>query len=167
MRYYLMVTLMAFSLSVNLASCSPDDPIGEIGQPVTPNEPDNNNTDNPMSNNLKISIGEVSFNVELENNATATAFKALLPMTIDMSEMNGNEKYYYLPGSLPTASFCPGTIHSGDLMLYGSSCVVLFYETFSSSYSYTRIGKVDNPSGLSDAVGTGNVSVTFATQDKE
>ena len=52
MRYYLMVTLMAFSLSVNLASCSPDDPIGEIGQPVTPNEPDNNNTDNPMSNNL-------------------------------------------------------------------------------------------------------------------
>lgn len=169
MKYCLMVALMAFSLSVNLASCSPDDSIGEIGQPVTPNEPDNNNsnTDNPMSNNLKISIGEVSFDVALENNATATAFKALLPMTIDMSEMNGNEKYYYLSGSLPTASSSPGIIHTGDLMLYGSSCVVLFYETFSSSYSYTRIGKVDNPSGLSDAVGTGNVSVTFAIQDKE
>lgn len=163
MKYYLMVAFMAFSLSVNLTSCSPDDPIGEIEQPVTPNEPDDNNgnTDNPMNNNFKISIGEVSFNVTLENNATATAFKALLPMTIDMSEMNGNEKYYYLPGSLPTASFSPGTIHTGDLMLYGSSCVVLFYETFSSSYSYTRIGKVDTPSGLSEAVGTGNVSITF------
>lgn len=203
MKYYLMVAFMAFSLSVNLTSCSPDDPIGEIEQPVTPNEPDNNepdgsepggapnepdnnnpdepgnngnpnepgdnngNTDNPMSNNFKISIGEVSFNVTLENNATATAFKALLPMTIDMSEMNGNEKYYYLPGSLPTASSSPGTIHTGDLMLYGSSCVVLFYETFSSSYSYTRIGKVDNPSGLSEALGRGNVSITFEIQDKE
>ena len=169
MKYYLMVAFMAFSLSVNLTSCSPDDPIGETKQPETPNEPDDNNgnTDNPMNNNFKISIGEVSFNVTLENNATATAFKALLPMTIDMSEMNGNEKYYYLPGSQPTASSSPGTIHTGDLMLYGSSCVVLFYETFSSSYSYTRIGKVDTPSGLSEAVGTGNVSITFEIQDKE
>ena len=59
MKYYLMVAFMAFSLSVNLTSCSPDDPIGETKQPETPNEPDDNNgnTDNPMNNNFKISIG--------------------------------------------------------------------------------------------------------------
>lgn len=193
MKYYLMTFLMVLILSVTFTACSTDDPIPtspDTEQPVPPVNPDepggndnpnkpgssdnpnepgdnNDNTDNPMSNNLKISIGEVSFNVTLENNATATAFKALLPMTIDMSEMNGNEKYYYLPGSLPTASSSQGTIHTGDLMLYGSSCVVLFYETFSSSYSYTRIGRIDNPSGLSEILGTGNVSITFEIQDKE
>jgi hypothetical protein len=46
-------------------------------------------------------------------------------------------------------------------MLYGNNCVVLFYETFNSSYSYTRIGAIDNPSGLASALGSGDVSVRF------
>ena len=175
MKCNLTIVIIVLSLSVNLSSCSPNNPIEDIEQPVTPDGPDNNkpddnnngNTNNPMTKKLTISIGSASFDVTLEENATATAFKALLPMTINMSEMNGNEKYHYLPGNLPAVSSNQGTIHAGDLMLYGSSCVVLFYETFSSSYSYTRIGKVDNPSGLSEAAGTGNVSVTFEIKDKE
>lgn len=82
-------------------------------------------------------------------------------MTVLMSEMNGNEKYCYLSGNLPTAASNPGTIRAGDLMLYGSNCVVLFYETFQTSYSYTRIGRADNPSGLAAALGSGNVTITF------
>lgn len=83
---------------------------------------------------------------------------------MQMDELNGNEKYHYLDSSLPTDSYRPGTIHAGDIMLYGSSCVVLFYETFASSYSYTRIGQIDNPDGLATAVGNGNVSVKFEMQ---
>lgn len=114
-----------------------------------------------MNNNFKINIGSTSFNVTLEDNPTVTAFKSLLPMTVNMSEMNNNEKYYYLPENLPTASSNPGRIQTGDLMLYGSSCVVLFYKTFSTSYSYTRLGRVDNPVGLASALGSGNVTATF------
>ena len=79
-----------------------------------------------------------------------------------MTELNGNEKYADLPQSLPTATFRPGTIRTGDLLLWGSSTVVLFYETFSSSYSYTRLGRLDDPSGLAAAVGGGSARVTFA-----
>ncbi len=108
-----------------------------------------------------VTVGDTRFDATLENNATAQAFYDMLPLTLNMSELNGNEKYCYLDTSLPTASYHPGTINAGDLMLYGSSCVVLFYETFSSGYSYTRIGALDNPEGLAEALGDGNVTVKF------
>ena len=114
-------------------------------------------TDNKMT----LTIGGAAFTATLEDNATAAEFKKLLPMTLDMSELNGNEKYYYLDGNLPSAASNPGTIHEGDIMLYGSSCVVVFYKTFNTSYSYTKIGHIDDPAGLAAAVGSGNVSVEF------
>lgn len=175
MKRYLMTYLMALTLSVTFTSCTTEDPVlipQEVEQPVPPVNPDepgnddNNNPENdtPMSNKLKIRVGSASFNVTLENNSAVTAFKALLPMTVNMSELNGNEKYYNLPENLPTASSNPGTIQTGDLMLYGSSCLVLFYESFRTSYSYTRLGRVENPSGLVSALGSGSVSVTFELQ---
>ena len=110
---------------------------------------------------INIIIGSKTFTATLADSETGEAFAALLPLTVTMNELNGNEKYHYLSTSLPTATYQPGTIHAGDLMLYGNNCVVLFYETFNTSYSYTRLGALDDPSGLSDALGTGNVSVRF------
>lgn len=165
------------TLSVGSASCSEDEPIQGAGQHVIPdngsgnngsnnngNDTDDNgdkNDDNSVSNNLKITIGSVSFNATLESNETTKEFKKLLPLTVNMSELNGNEKLFYLQSSLPTAAINPRTIQTGDLMLYGSTCVVLFYESFSTSYSYTRLGRITDPSGLASAVGTGSVNVTF------
>ena len=108
---------------------------------------------------INIIVGSKSFTATLADSETGEAFAALLPLSATMNELNGNEKYHYLSSFLPTDSYQPGTIHAGDLMLYGNNCVVLFYKTFNSGYSYTRIGALDDPSGLSDALGTGNVSV--------
>ncbi len=88
---------------------------------------------------INIIIGSKAFTATLADSETGEAFAALLPLTVTMNELNGNEKYHYLSSSLPTAAYQPGTIHAGDLMLYGNNCVVLFYETFNSSYSYTPI----------------------------
>ncbi len=110
---------------------------------------------------INIFIGSKTFTATLADSETGEAFAALLPLSVTMNELNGNEKYHYLNSSLPTAAYQPGTIHAGDLMLYGNNCVVLFYETFNTSYSYTRLGAIDNPSGLAEVLGVGNVSVRF------
>ena len=110
---------------------------------------------------ISVIIGDKTYEATVADTETGRAFYNMLPLTLNMNELNGNEKYCYLDTSLPTASYQPGTIRSGDLLLYGSSCVVLFYETFTSSYSYTRIGAIDNPEGLAQAVGSGNVTVSF------
>ena len=109
---------------------------------------------------MRIKIGAKTFTATLYDNATAAAFKSLLPMTISMRELNGNEKYFDLSANLPTNASNPRTIQSGDLMMYGSNTLVLFYKTFSTSYSYTRIGRINDTTGLAAAVGSGNIKVT-------
>ena len=95
------------------------------------------------------------------NNETANAFINMMPLTLNMSDLNGNEKYYYMPNALPAEASRPNTIHAGDLMLYGTDCLVLFYKDFSTSYSYTPLGRIEDPEGLAQTLGSGNVRVTF------
>jgi hypothetical protein len=120
--------------------------------------------DDNMKDSLKITIGEKVFNATLLENATATALKAMLPLTVNMTELNRNEKYFRFSSNLPTNASNPSTINSGDLMLWGSNTLVLFYETFSTSYSYTKIGRIMDTNGLARALGTGNVTVKIELQ---
>ncbi len=124
-------------------------------------EGNDNNDDTMTSNKINIKVGAKVFTATLLDNNSAKAFKKMLPLTISMTELNGNEKYYDLPKNLPVNSSNPGTIKSGDLMLYGSRTLVLFYKSFSTSYSYTKLGSVDDATGLAAALGDGNVPVTF------
>ena len=106
-----------------------------------------------------IHTGGKTFYAVLEDNASARAFSEKLPLDVTMTELNGNEKYYKLPESLPSSDQAVGTIHSGDLMLYGGNHVVLFYRDFPTSYRYTKLGRIEKPEGLADAVGTDDVHV--------
>ena len=109
-----------------------------------------------------MTVGERRFAITLTDHAAARAFAAQLPLTLDMSELNGNEKHAELPKALPANASRPGTIRNGDLMLYGTDTLVVFYATFQSSYSYTRLGRVDDPSDLPQELGPGRVRVVFS-----
>lgn len=109
-----------------------------------------------------MSIGEQRFAITPADTEAARAFAALLPLSIEMAELNGNEKHAELPKALPANASRPGTIRNGDLMLYGSRTLVVFYLGFESSYSYTRLGRVDDPAGLARALGSGAVRITFS-----
>lgn len=110
---------------------------------------------------IKITANAQTFTATLLDNNSAKAFKEMLPLTINMIELNGNEKYYDLQQSLPTNQSNPKTIKNGDLMLYGSQTLVLFYKTFSTSYSYTKLGEVDDATSLASALGPRDTRVTF------
>ncbi len=115
----------------------------------------------PADTGLVLEVGEQSFPVALSDKVAVKELLELLPLTITMNELNGKEKYYYLTHSLSTDSQAMATVAAGDLMLYGSDCLVLFYETFATSYNYTPLGHIEDTAGLGAALGGGNVAVTL------
>lgn len=176
MKFKSLITVIVvlFAFSFCTASCSNDDaatPDQNDGGNNVPTPTQNNGNDttgngntNPTTTKMKITIGAAVFTATLYDNPSATAFKAMLPLTIDMTELNGNEKYYDFPSPLPTNASVGGEIKVGDLTLYGNNVLVLFYKNFNTSYSYTKLGYVDNPTGLAVALGSENVTVKFEKQ---
>lgn len=93
---------------------------------------------------MKIIINGKEYIVKLESNNTVSSLLKMLPLKLEMKELNGNEKYVYFNESLPTNPSNPKKINKGDLMLFGNNCLVLFYESFDTTYSYTKIGHINN-----------------------
>ncbi len=111
----------------------------------------NNNNENNINNsidkkvsNMKVIINNKEYIINLEDNDTAKSFVNYLPQELNMNELNGNEKYQSLPKKLPTNAYIPDLINQGDVMLYGSDTLVIFYSSFSTRYSYTKIGHIEN-----------------------
>ena len=115
------------------------------------------------SENIKINltVNNKTFSATLENNETTRELTQMFPMTIQMSDLNSNEKYNYLDTNLTTNASRVSRINAGDIKLFGSNCLVVFYESFNTSYSYTNLGKVDNANDFVNELGRGSVTVTF------
>lgn len=160
----LITILLIIVIPVILCACSNASDINESISGTT-QEQESTMTDisttEKTDNTITVNVGGKSFSARLYDNETAKAFADMLPLTLDMNELHGNEKYYNLNSSLPTDSSDTGTINSGDIMLYGDNCIVLFYDSFSTEYSYTKIGYIEESTDLADTVGSGNVTVTF------
>ncbi|MCW3089962.1 MAG: hypothetical protein JWP81_1031 [Ferruginibacter sp.] len=144
-----IITFLAWLICIQLFACNKNN------KPTSSSK----NISDTSSMKMKITIGSNTFNATVLNNATAIAFKAKLPFTLNMKELNGNEKFFDLSDNLPANASNPGTIQAGDLMLYGDNTLVLFYKTFSTPYNYTRLARIDDPSGLAAALGSGNITV--------
>lgn len=112
-------------------------------------------------NKMQVIINDKIYSATLYKNETTEEFIKMLPLTIKMSQLNNNEKYYYLNENLPTNSKVPKSIKIGDIKLYGSNCLVLFYDNFNTSYSYTDIGSIDEPKDLKNHILSGNIEITF------
>ncbi len=112
-------------------------------------------------NKIKITINDITYTATLENNETAKNLIQKLPLDITMNELNNNEKYYYFDTTLPNNPINIDKINTGDIMLYGDNCIVIFYQSFNTTYTYTKIGTIDNPSSLKENIGNQNVKVSI------
>ena len=113
------------------------------------------------STQINIEIGKKTFKATLYNNKTSRALLKKFPLSCKMSELNGNEKYKYLSYELPTNEKKVKRIKAGDIMLYGSDCLVVFYKSHKTSYKYTKVGHINNTRELKKAVGKGKVKMKF------
>lgn len=137
---------------------------------VDPNLNSTNNSEDSINSEPKtettkmdkmfVTISDKKYEIKLDNNSTVSALMQELPLEVSMSDLNNNEKYVDLDSSLPANTYSPKHIEAGDLMLFGNNCLVVFYESFDTSYNYTKIGHIDNLPNL----GSGNISMTFSAE---
>ncbi|MCJ7835606.1 cyclophilin-like fold protein [Cuneatibacter sp. NSJ-177] len=109
-------------------------------------------------------IGERMFTATLEENEAVNALVKRMeqaPVVVQMRDYSGFEKVGALEKSLPVSD-SQITAQAGDIVLYNGDQIVLFYG--SNTWSYTRIGKIDDLSGWEEALGSGDVTVTFSVE---
>ena len=114
--------------------------------------------------NMKVQVGDAVFSATLEENEAVASFVEMMrenPVSIQMSDYSGFEKVGSLGTSLPVNN-SQTTTHAGDIVLYNGNQIVIFYG--SNSWSYTRLGHVDDLTGWEEALGSGDVTVTFSLE---
>ena len=111
--------------------------------------------------NMKVQVGDTIFSATLEENVAVSALVDMMresPVVLQMSDYSGFEKVGPLGTSLPVDN-SQTTTHAGDIVLYNGNQIVIFYG--SNSWSYTRLGHIDDLTGWEEALGNGDVTVTF------
>ncbi len=114
---------------------------------------------------MTVLIGNTSFTATMEKNAAAEELLEMMkegPVTISMRDYSGFEKVGSLGKSLTTNNR-QTTTKSGDIVLYNGNQVVVFYG--SNSWSYTRLAKIDDLEGWEEALGSGDLSITFTIEE--
>ena len=111
--------------------------------------------------NIIITIKNKKYEAILYDNSTTKELIKKIPITITMSDLNGNEKYYNFSKSFSTSSENVANINKGDIMLFGDNCLVIFYKSFSTRYRYTKLGYIKNLEDLENSLGKGDIEITF------
>lgn len=93
---------------------------------------------------MKVVINDNEYDFYLENNLAAFDLVSLTPLEIQMKDLDNNEKYNYLSYSLTNDDDYTGAIVKGDVMLYQSNCIVIFYKNFDTTDTYTKLGHIEN-----------------------
>ena len=114
------------------------------------------------SNIIKLKVNSHVLNVKLEDNSAAKALMDKLKMgdvTIHAEDYGGFEKVGDLGFSLPRSDKYI-TTSVGDIVLYDGNEISLFYN--SNSWSYTKLGKVQNIKDLKKILGNGDVKLVLS-----
>ena len=125
------------------------------------------NSDENTETSLNVTVGNRTFTATLENNVAVDAFVQMLnesDITIEMSDYAEFEKVGSPGKTLPTDN-SRITTKAGDIVLYNANQIVAFYGT--NTWSYTKLAVIDDLTGWEEALGKGDVEITFSLADKK
>lgn len=130
-----------------------------------PENIESNETQEETAMQMNVNVNGSDFTATLEQNTAVDSLVEMLrdgPLTLELSDYSGFEKVGPLGTSLPTSNQ-QTTTQAGDIVLYQEDQIVMFYG--SNSWSYTRLGRIDDLTGWEETLGSGDVTVTFSLED--
>lgn len=164
----LCMVFAAFSLSACGGAGAPADPgaaqTGAAETETAESQPPGSTESDQEGSALKITIGDQELLATFADNSSAEEFRELLaqgPLTIEMEDYSGFEKVGPL-GTTLIRNDTRITTEPGDVILYEGNQITIYYGT--NSWSFTRLARIDDPSGLQEVLGEGAVSVTFSLE---
>ena len=134
---------------------------------ISEQKTDNTVAEEVQKTMLQMKIGETKVSVSWEDNDSVAALKELCkdaPLTIQMSMYGGFEQVGSIGTRLPSND-AQTTTSAGDIVLYSSNQVVVFYG--SNSWAYTRLGHItdQDAAGMASLLSNGNVTITISMED--
>lgn len=110
---------------------------------------------------ITLSFNDRTYTATLADNPSAQAFAELLkdgPLTVSAHDYGNFEKVGSLGTELPRTDE-QITTAPGDIILYQGNQITVYYAQ--NTWNFTRLGRIDDPSGLREALGDGDVEITF------
>ena len=155
-------TLIACGKSNNTSTLTTDEPIISITTP----QDDNQTTKEDEIANMKLTlkIDGIEVDVIWTDNDSVKALKNLAKngLTINMSKYDGFEQVGSIGSTLPSSD-TRITTNPGDIVLYSSNQIVIFYD--SNTWSYTKLGHINlSKSELTDLLGDEDVVITLSLE---
>lgn len=122
------------------------------------NQPEDNITDNiPGEEIMKLEIDENVLDVSWNNNASVNALNEIKPLTVNMHQYGGLEQVGSIGQSI-VSDDKEITTKPGDIVLYSSNQIVVFFGT--NTWSYTKLGHINlSDSELNTLLNKSNVTL--------
>lgn len=160
--FYKMCTTVLLAGVIILTACSVGHPESLSPDQRSGHSEEMEDTEEVKGMKMNVQIGNTVFSATLEDNDAVREFIEMMkeaPVSIEMTDYSGFEKVGPLGRSLTTDNQ-QTTTSAGDIVLYSGNQIVMFYG--SNSWSYTRIGKIDDLTGWEDALGNGSITAVFS-----
>ena len=150
-KVVVLMLMVMLPIAMLLSGCESQD--------YTGNTADDSGTGDISEMKMIVNVNGTEFKATLENNSAAETLVSMIesnPLELDLRDYGGFEKVGALGFSLPSRNR-QITTRSGDIVLYQGNQIVMLYG--SNSWSYTKLGHIDDLHGWEDALGRGDVTV--------
>jgi len=161
--FIFMMLLTSCGKSTNSSTPSTTD---EPSTTITTPSDDNSTTKEDETETMKLTlkIDGIEVDVIWADNDSVKALKNLAEdgLTINMSKYGGFEQVGSIGSTLPSSD-TRITTNPGDIVLYSSNQIVIFYD--SNTWSYTKLGHINlSKSELTDLLGDEDVVITLSLE---